>query len=46
MFWLFRLLYRNSNSFTYSGRYLELTLWNVPTMPRITFDENPSMVLV
>ena len=27
---LFRLLYRNSNSATYSGRYLRLTLWSCP----------------
>jgi hypothetical protein len=41
-----RLLYRNWNSATYSGRYLRLTLWNVPTMPRLISDQKPSMVAV
>src|SRR5215469_1865742 len=41
-----RLLYRNSNSATYSGRYLRLTLWNVPTMPRLMRDQKPSIVFV
>ena len=41
-----RLLYRNSNSATYSGMYLALTLWKVPTTPRFTSDQKPSIVLV
>jgi len=36
---LLRLLYRNSNSATYSGRYLRLTLWNEPMIPRFNSDQ-------
>jgi hypothetical protein len=43
---LFRLLYRNSNSATYSGRYLRLTLWKLPMIPRFNSDQKPSMVCV
>lgn len=41
---LSRLLYRNSNSATYRGRYLRLTLWKLPMMPRFKRDQKPSMV--
>lgn len=41
-----RMLRRNSNSLTYSGKYLALTLWNVPTTPRLKINQKPSIVFV
>src|ERR1700730_658516 len=40
------LLYRNWNSATYSGIYLRLILWNVPTTPRLKIDQKPSIVCI
>jgi hypothetical protein len=34
------------NSAAYRGIYFDDILWNVPTTPRLKFDEKPSIVLV